>query len=46
MFPGNEKEIIRQQVSDSLLGVVWQALIKNKEGTGRVPAVEVMINNK
>lgn len=46
MFPGDEKEIVRQQVSDSLIGVVWQALIKKKDGTGRVPAIEVMINNK
>lgn len=46
MFPWDEKEIVRQQVSDSLLGVVWQALLKRKDGTGRVPAIEIMINNK
>ena len=46
MFPGDEKEIVRQQVSDSLLWVVWQALLKKKDGTWRVPAIEVMVNNK
>ncbi len=46
MFPGDEKEIVRQQVSDSLLWVVWQALLKKKGWKGRVPAIEMMINNK
>jgi twitching motility protein PilT len=46
MFPGDEKEIVRQQVSDSLIGVVWQALLKKKWGKWRVAAVEVMMTNK
>ena len=46
MFPWDEKEIVRQQLSDSLLWVVWQALIKKQDGSGRVPAIEVMVVNK
>lgn len=44
MFPGDEKEIIRQQLSESLLWVIWQQLLKKADGQGRVPAVEVLIN--
>lgn len=44
MFPGDEKEIIRQQLSESLLWVVWQQLLKTADGQGRVPAAEVLIN--
>ncbi len=46
MFPWDEKEIVRQQVSDSLLWVVWQALLKKKGWKWRVAAIEVMVNNK
>ena len=45
MFPGDEKDYIRTQVAESLLGVVWQDLIKREDGT-RIPATEVMIKNK
>lgn len=45
MFPWDEKEIIRQQLSESLLAVVWQQLIKTKDKNWRVPAVEVLVNN-
>jgi len=44
MFPGDEKEIVRQQLSESLLGVVWQQLLKTSDGKGRVPATEVLLN--
>lgn len=44
MFPGDEKEIIRQQLSESLLWVVWQQLLKTTDGKARVPATEVLIN--
>ena len=44
MFPGDEKDQIRTQISESLLGVVWQDLLKTKEG-GRVAAMEIMVNN-
>lgn len=44
MFPWDEKEIIRQQLSESLLWVVWQQLLKTTDWIGRVPAIEVLIN--
>nr|MDD3719972.1 type IV pilus twitching motility protein PilT [Candidatus Gracilibacteria bacterium] len=44
MFPADERDQIRQQLSESLLGVVWQDLIKKADGTGRVPAVEILVN--
>jgi Tfp pilus assembly pilus retraction ATPase PilT len=31
MFPGDEKDTIRQQLSESLVGVVWQQLLKTKD---------------
>lgn len=45
MFQADEKDKIRQQLSESLLWVVWQQLLKNKEETGRVVATEVLFNN-
>ena len=44
MFPWDEKEQIRQQLSESLLWVVWQALLKTADWKGRVAAVEVLKN--
>lgn len=44
MFPWDEKEIVRQQLSESLLWVVWQQLLKTKDWNQRVPAIEVLIN--
>lgn len=44
MFPGNEKNIVKQQLAESLLAVVWQKLLKNATYTGRVLASEVLIN--
>lgn len=45
MFPWDEKDKIRQQLSESLVWVVWQQLLKNKEWNGRVVATEVLVNN-
>ncbi len=44
MFPWDEKDKIRQQLSESLLGVVWQQLLKTSDWQGRVAAAEVLIN--
>lgn len=44
MFPGDEKDKIRQQLSESLLWVVWQQLLKTADGTARVAATEVLVN--
>lgn len=45
MFPWDEKNQIRQQLSESLRGVIWQILLKTADGNGRVPACEVLVNN-
>ena len=44
MFPGDEKDHIRAQLAESLLGVIWQDLIKKEDGS-RIPATEVMIKS-
>lgn len=44
MFPWDEKDKIRQQLSESLLWVVWQQLLKTADSKGRVAATEVLIN--
>jgi len=43
MFPWDEKGQIRAQLSESLVAVIWQDLIKKDEG-GRVPAMEILVN--
>lgn len=45
MFPWDEKNQIRQQLSESLRWVIWQILLKTADGEGRVPACEVLVNN-
>ena len=44
MFPGDEKEQIKQQLSEGLIWVVWQDLIKTADWNGRIPACEVLVN--
>lgn len=44
-FPPEEQGIIRNMVSESLRGVVSQQLLPRKDGTGVVPAYEVLIVN-
>ncbi len=43
VFPGNEKEMIRTMLSESLVGVISQVLLRRLSGS-RVAAWEVMIN--
>ncbi|WP_035587021.1 type IV pilus twitching motility protein PilT [Hippea jasoniae] len=43
VFPPNQQEQVRTQLSVSLQGVVSQTLIKRKDGKGRVLAMEIMI---
>jgi len=45
MFEPWEKEKIRQQLSESLIWVVWQQLLKTADKKWRVVATEVLINN-
>ena len=42
VFPGEEKEMVRGMLSESLRAVISQTLLKRKEG-GRVAAHEIMI---
>lgn len=44
-FPFEQQNQIRAQLSESLRAVVWQNLLKTKDGKGRVAALEMMFNN-
>jgi twitching motility protein PilT len=44
VFPAYQQNQIRMQLAQSLLGIVSQRLV-NRIGGGRVPAVEILINN-
>ena len=43
VFPADEKEMVRAMLSESLVAVISQTLCKNKEGSGRVAAHEIML---
>ena len=43
VFPGDEKEMVRSQLSESLRAVISQSLLKTKDGSGRIAAHEIMI---
>lgn len=42
-FPAEEQSVIRNMISESLRGVICQQLIPKKDGTGMVPAYEVLV---
>jgi len=42
-FPAEEQSIVRNMISESLRGVICQQLVPKKDGTGMVPAYEVLI---
>ncbi|MFA6193663.1 MAG: type IV pilus twitching motility protein PilT [Parcubacteria group bacterium] len=44
VFPAHQQNQIRMQLAQSLLGIVSQRLVNRIDG-GRVPAVEILINN-
>ncbi len=44
-FPPHQHGLIRLQLSLCLAGVISQRLMPKKQGKGRVPALEIMINN-
>lgn len=44
-FPPEEQQQIRLMVSESLRGILSQLLIRKKDGTGRVAAVELLFNS-
>jgi twitching motility protein PilT len=43
VFPLRDQQQIRLQVASTLRGVIGQRLLRRKDGTGRVPAVEVLV---
>ena len=43
VFPGDEKDMVRSMLSESLVAVISQSLVKLKDGTGRVAAHEIML---
>ncbi len=45
-FPADEQGIMRNMLSESLRGVICQQLIPKKDGSGMVPAFEVLIVNQ
>jgi twitching motility protein PilT len=44
VFPENQQHQIRAMLSESLRGVVAQALLPAADGNGRVPVVEILVN--
>ena len=45
VFPSGKKAHIRSMLSESLLAVIAQKLLQNRNKDGRVPACEIMIAN-
>lgn len=45
VFPAEQQNQVRLQLAETLRSVLWQVLIKTKDGKGRVPAMEVMFSN-
>jgi len=43
VFPAAEKEMVRSMLSESLRAVISQALLKTKDGAGRIAAHEIMV---
>ncbi|MCM0043244.1 MAG: type IV pilus twitching motility protein PilT [Burkholderiaceae bacterium] len=43
VFPGDEKEMVRAMLSESLQAVISQTLIKTRDGDGRIAAHEIML---
>lgn len=44
-FPPEQQNQIRTQFSESLRAVIWQNLLKRKDGKGRIGAFEILFNN-
>lgn len=43
VFPAAEKEMVRAMLSESIVAVISQTLLKVKDGSGRVAAHEIMV---
>lgn len=46
VFPPDAQAQIRMMVSESIRGIISQRLVPRADGEGRVPALEILINNK
>ncbi len=46
VFPSNQQQQIKAQLSSVLVGVISQQLVRKKDGSGRIGAFEVMICNQ
>lgn len=44
-FPANQQGMVRAMLAESLAAVISQALLKKKDGKGRVAAYEIMVVN-
>lgn len=44
-FPPGEEPYIRTMLSTSLIGAISQQLVRRADNKGRLPAIEIMINN-
>lgn len=45
VFPSHQQNQIRNSLSNSLVAVVAQRLLPTREGTSRIPAVEILMND-
>jgi twitching motility protein PilT len=45
VFPGESQNQVRAQLASTLVGIVAQQLVVRADGTGRVPACEVMVKS-
>ena len=45
MFPANQHEQVRSELAQILVAVICQTLIPRTDGSGRVPACEIMLAN-
>jgi len=45
VFPGDEKEMVRAMLSESLSAVVSQVLLSNTAGDGRIAAYEILLGS-
>jgi len=43
LFPPHERHLVQSRLASLLLGILCQALVPRVDGSGRVPAVEVMM---
>ena len=46
VFPPDAQAQIRMMVSESMRGIISQRLVPRADGEGRVPALEILVNNR